>query len=239
MPTRHTSVRRATAVALTAMAAIAAGGVASAQIPGENRATQVFPVDDRRVQLAVQGPDAATGSVSGSIQNNTDSNLTCTGVDGSPAGTVTRDTIVAQSVDFYAKFPYSPLQPFTLVVQGPGFDDQVFDLGSAVGFAPASLAQMLWPDLAAMSPIAQSYDAARLAGQAVSMGTSLSVPARTSQPFTVQLPRPSVGGWQDFSTGVFVTCVLEGQRYVFHGYENGRPAVIPDPSGDTGRFPGS
>lgn len=240
MPSRPMSVgRAAAAAALAAAAAFATGGVASAQIPGENRSTQVFPVDDRRIQLAISGPDTAAGTVSGSIQNNTDSNLNCTGIDGSPAGTVTRDTIVARSVDFYARFPYSPLEPFTLGVQGPGFDDQTFDLGSAVGAAPASLADMLWPDLAAIAPISQSYDEARLAGQAVPIGDTISVPARTSQPFTVQLPRPSAGGWQDFSTGVFVTCVLDGQRYVFHGYENGRPAVIPDPTGNAGRFPGS
>ena len=240
MPSRHKAVRRAAAVALTATAVFATGGVANAQIPGENRAMQVFPVDDRRIQLVVDGPDAS-GSVSGSIQNNTDGNLNCTGVDGSPAGTVTRDTIVARSVDFYAQFPYSPLAPFEIDVEAPVGDlgETAFDLGSAVGSAPASLADMLWPDLAAIMPIAQEYDEARLAGQAVTMGNTISVPARTSETFTVQLPRPSAGERQDFGTGVFVTCVLDGQRYVFHGYENGRPAVIPDPTGDAGRFPGS
>jgi len=238
MPTRHTAVRRAAAVTMTAAAVLATGGVANAQIPGENRAMEVFPVDDKRIQLAVGGPDE-NGAVSGSIQNNTDGNLNCTGIDGGPAGTVTRDTIVARSVDFYAQFPYSPLAPFELNVSGIGDMDTAFDLGSAVGSAPASLADMMWPDLAAMLPIAQEYDEARLAGQAVTMGDTISGDARTSRTFTVQLPRPSAGAREDFSTGVFVTCVLEGQRYVFHGYENGRPAVIPDPTGDAGRFPGS
>lgn len=239
MPFRHKAVTRAAAVTLTAAAVLATGGVANAQIPGQNRPMEVFPVDDRRIQLAIGGPSAA-GVASGSIQNNTDSDLSCTGVDGSPVGTVTRDTIVARSVDFYAQYPYSPLAPFELDVSAPGMDlDTAFDLGSAVGSAPASLADMLWPDLAAMLPIAQEYDEARLAGQAVTMGDTITIPAREVDTFTVQLPRPSAGERQDFSTGVFVTCTLEDQRYVFHAYENGRPAVIPDPSGDAGRFPGS
>lgn len=238
MPTRQKSVRRAAAVTLTAAAVLATGGVANAQIPGENRAMEVFPVDDRRVQLAIGGPDAE-GYVSGSIQNNTSNDLTCTGINGSPAGTVTRDTVVAQSVDFYAQFPYSPLRPIDIDVDAPGFDGMEMDLGSAVGSAPASLADLLWPDYAAMVPIAQAYDEARLAGQAVPIADTINVDARTSETFTVQLPRPSAGERQDFSTGVFMTCVLDGQRYVFHGYENGRPAVIPDPAGNAGRFPGS
>ncbi|WP_430332899.1 hypothetical protein [Rhodococcus sp. ACT016] len=228
--------RRIAVTALAAAAALATGaGVASAQIPGETRPTTVFPVDDHRIQLAVDGPNVSTGTVSGSIQNNTDSNLTCTGLDGGPAGTVTRDTIVARSVDFHAEFPYSPLAPMDITVQGG--DSQQFGLGSAAG-AAGSMAGLLWPDLAALNVISAEYDEARLAGQVGKMATSVTIPARTSQPFTVNLDRASVGGWTDFSTGVFLTCVLDGQRYVFHGYENGRPAHLPEADGGT-RFLGS
>ncbi|QCQ91030.1 hypothetical protein [Rhodococcus sp. SGAir0479] len=229
---------RIAVTALAAAAAVAAGaGVASAQIPGETRVTTVFPVDDHRIQLAVDGPNLSTGTVSGSIQNNTDSNLTCTGLDGGPAGTVTRDTIVARSVDFHARFPYSPLAPLRIGAQGPGVSDSEFGLGSLAG-AAGSLAGMLWPDLAALEPITAEYDQARLAGQVGKMATSVTVPARTSQPFTVNLDRPSAGTRTDFGTGVFLTCVLDGQRYVFHGYENGRPADLPEADGNT-RFLGS
>ncbi|MCL2533070.1 MAG: hypothetical protein FWE39_02800 [Nocardiaceae bacterium] len=229
--------RRIAVTALAAAAALATGaGVASAQIPGETRPTTVFPVDDHRIQLAVDGPNLSTGTVSGSIQNNTDSNLTCTGLDGGPAGTVTRDTIVARSVDFHAQFPYSPLAPMDITVQGG--DSQQFGLGSVAG-AAGSMAGLLWPDLAALNVISAEYDEARLAGQVGKMGTSVNVPARTSQPFTVNLDRASVGGWTDFSAGVFLTCVLDGQRYVFHGYENGRPAHLPEAAGGGTRFLGS
>lgn len=230
---------RIAAVAVAAVAVAATGGgIAAAEIPGETRPTTVFPIDDQRVQLAIDGPNLATGVVSGSIQNNTDSALTCTGVDGGPAGTVTPDHVVARSVDFYANYPYSPLAPLTIGVQGATGPDP-FGLGSVTGLVPGSLSELFWPDLAAIGVISTAYDEARVDGQVGVTGTSVSVPARTSQPFNVQLQRASSGGWQDFSTGIMVTCVLEGQRYVFHGYENGRPAKLPESSGNAGRFTGS
>lgn len=231
---------RITVAALAAAAVMATGvGSAAAQIPGETRVTEVFPVDDQRVQLAIDGPNLTDGTVSGSIQNNTDSPLSCKGIGTGPAGTVTPDTIVARSVDFYAQFPYSPLAPLLIDVQGPGFDDQNFDLGSIAGLTPGSVSQRLWPDLAAMQVISDSYDEARLAGHVGRTLPTVTVPARTSQPLKVQLDRPSAGTWQDFNTGIMLTCVLDGQRYVFHGYENGRPANLPKPNSDLGRFPGS
>ena len=104
---------------------------------------------------------------------------------------------------------------------------------------PGSVSQRLWPDLAAMQVISDSYDEARLAGHVGKTLPTVTVPARTSQPLKVQLDRPSAGTWQDFNTGIMLTCVLDGQRYVFHGYENGRPANLPKPNSDLGRFPGS
>lgn len=234
------SASRITAAAVAAVAVAATGaGAAAADIPGEYRVTEVFPVDDQRIQLAIDGPNLANGTVSGSVQNNTGSPLTCKGIAGGPAGTVVPDHIVARSVDFYAQFPYSPLAPLVIGVDGPGFDDQQFELGSVAALAPGSLAEMLWPDLAALQVISSSYDEARLGGHVGTTGTSMTVPARESEPFTVQLGNPSAGGWQDFNTGIMLTCVLEEQRYVFHGYENGRPADLPEPSGETGRFTGS
>ena len=71
---------RITVAALAAAAVMATGvGSAAAQIPGETRVTEVFPVDDQRVQLAIDGPNLTDGTVSGSIQNNTDSPLSCKG----------------------------------------------------------------------------------------------------------------------------------------------------------------
>lgn len=231
-------VSRIAALAFAAVAVAATGGgVASADIPGETRATTVFPIDDQRIQLAIDGPNLANGTVSGSIQNNTDSALTCSGVDGGPAGSVVPDHIVARSVDFYAKYPYSPLMPLVIGVQGGDGPDPI-DLGSVTALAPGSLAELFWPDLAATQVIADSYDEARIAGQ-VGTAPTMTAAARSSEPFTVPLKPASTGGYQDFSTGIMLTCVLEGQRYVFHGYENGRPANLPEPSGEIGRFTGS
>lgn len=230
------------AAAVAAVAVAASGmGVANADIPGETRYAEVFPVDDQRVQIAIGGPDLSTGVVTANIQNNTDSALTCTGVAGGPAGTVTPDHIVARSVDFYAQYPYSPLAPLVINVQAPGAlgGPQVFELGSVAGLVPGSLAELVWPDLAALGVIGGVYDDARIRGQVGTTAASITVPARTSEPINVQLQQASAGGWQDFNTGMMLTCVLEGQRYVFHGYENGRPSNLPKPSGENGRFTGS
>lgn len=233
---------RIAAAGLAAVAVAATGsGIAAAEIPGEIRVTEVFPVDDQRIQLAIDGPNLANGTVGGTIQNDTDSALTCNGIDGGPAGTVTPDHIVARSVDFYAKYPYSPLVPLVIDVQAPSGlgGPQIFELGSVAGLVPGSLAELVWPDLAALNVLSGVYDDARLAGQVGTMPAAITVPGRTSQPFNVNLGQASAGGWTDYNTGIMVTCVLEGQRYVFHGYENGRPKNLPEPSGQNGRFTGS
>ena len=54
---------RITVAALAAAAVMATGvGSAAAQIPGETRVTEVFPVDDQRVQLAIDGPNLTDGN---------------------------------------------------------------------------------------------------------------------------------------------------------------------------------
>lgn len=239
--------RAALSVVAGAALVASAHGVAAGLIPGEYRVAEVFPVDDQRVQVAVQSPDLEAGTVSGSVQNNTDDELICTGVRDEVTGTVgaaataTRADIVARSVDFLAEYPYSPLAPLVINVEAPSGmgGPQIVDLGSVTGMVPGSLAEGFWPDLAAMSVIGQLYDEARMHGQVGRTGSTITVPARTSEPFTVDLEQASAGGHHSFEAGVMLTCEMGPQRYVFHGYENGRPSHLPKPTGETGRFSGS
>lgn len=239
-------VSRMAALTFAAVAVAATGGgVASADIPGETRATTVFPIDNREVQLAVNAPNLANGTVTATIQNNTDNALACKGLDEpvpagtkGPAGTVVPDHIVARSVDFYSQYPYSPLLPLPVIVKG-ATSPEPFGLGSVTALAPGSLAELFWPDLGALKVITDSYDEARIKGQVGVTPNVVNVPARTSQNVIVPLEPASAGGFQNYSTGIMLTCELKGQRYVFHGYQNGRPANLPEPSDEIGRFTGS
>ncbi|AWH93158.1 hypothetical protein [Dietzia lutea] len=215
---------------------IATTGVASAQIPGQNVPAQVFPVDDTSIQLAVNEPNIETGAVSITIQNNTANALTCTGIGGGPAATVTRDEIVALGVDHWARYPYAPFQDLEIDLQLPSSgsislpipdlpDQMDVDLGSVTGLLPGSLGELFWPEIGNAAEIGTAYGQARRAGQVAVLGDSFTVPANTARTVTGELGVLSQGERQDFSAGAIATCVVDGQRYIFAGYENGRPDI--------------
>lgn len=232
-------VRRAAATVAASAAVIVTGGVASAQIPGQNVPAQVFPVDDTSIQLAVNSPNIETGAVSITMQNETDSAITCTGIDGGPAATVTRDEIVALGVDHWARYPYAPFQDLEFDLETPSLGSISLPipdlpprldvgLGSVTGMLPGSVGDLFWPEVGYAAEIGSAYGEARRAGQVAVLGDSFTVPANTSQTVTGQLGALSQGVRQDFSAGVIATCVVDGQRYIFAGYENGRPDIGRD-----------
>ncbi|MFL0577756.1 hypothetical protein [Dietzia sp. 179-F 9C3 NHS] len=208
-------------LAVSGAVAMAAAPVVGAQIPGDNPRTWVFPVDDTRIQLAVDAPDLETGQVNVTMQNNTGQNLTCQGLDGTAAATVTTAEVVARSVDFYTHYPHSEFADLNVraSVLFTTIDEDI-PLGSVVDMVPGSAAGMINPEWGALGEINREFADARLAGRYGPMANSITIPAQTAQQASVQLHRPSAGTWQDFQTGVFATCVIDGQRYVFHAYQD-------------------
>lgn len=217
----HGTMTRAIALGAAAAATVAAVPFAAAQIPGYNPRSWVFPVDDTRIQMAVDAPDLETGRVNVTIQNNTAQNLTCQGLEGTSAATVTNAEVVARSVDFYTQYPHSEFADLNIYasVLFTTIDEDI-PLGSVVDLVPGSAAGMVNPEWGALGEVSGAFSAARLAGQYGPMATSITVPGQSAQQYSVQLHRPSSGTWQDFQTGVFATCVIDGQRYVFHAYED-------------------
>ncbi|MBB1029535.1 hypothetical protein G6027_01235 [Dietzia sp. SLG310A2-38A2] len=213
--TWHPSARFA-ALGIAAAFAVAAAPAATAQIPGNNPRTTVFPVDDPRVQIAVDPLDPGTGTVRVVVQNNTSSNISCTGLDGGPAATVTTAEVVARSVDFYTQYPQSGIAD--LVLQIPEIGDQVIPLGSVADQA-GSLGEFINPEWQALSETGEVFQQARLAGHYGVIPSPLAIPAEQATERVVRLDHPSEGQRVDFQTGVFLTCVLSGQRYAFHAYE--------------------
>lgn len=230
---------RFAAFSIAAALAVATAPAASAQLPGVDNNTQVFPVDDDRISIAVDEPDLGAGTVGVTVQNNTDQALTCTGINGGHAGTVTTAEIAAKSVDFYTEFPNSELSPIDVEVDVPSLiagsvgdiaGDFAIDLGSIVGLVPGSAAGLVYPEQGALADIGGDFAQSRLDGHYGPMGQSLAVPAQTAQPFTVELGQTSRGERQDFHAAVVLTCELDGQRYIFHGYQ-GEPPVRTGGSG--------
>lgn len=239
MSTASKTVRRAAAAVAASAAVIVTGGVASAQIPGQNVPAQVFPVDDQSIQLAVNSPNIETGAVSITMQNNTGSAITCTGIGGGPAATVTRDEVVALGVDHWARYPYAPFQDLEFDLQMPSLGSISLPipdlppqldigLGSVTGLLPGSLGDMFWPEVGYAAEVGTAYGEARRAGQVAVLGASFTVPANTSVTVTGQLGDLSRGERQPFSAGAIATCVVDGQRYIFAGYEDGRPDIGRD-----------
>lgn len=223
---------RFAAFSIAAALAVATAPVASAQLPGVDNNTQVFPVDDTRILIAVDEPELEAGTVGVTVQNNTDQALTCTGINGGQAGAVTTAEIAAKSVDFYAEFPNSDLSPIDIDLDVPSLlagsvgdlgDDLAIDLGSIVGMVPGSAAGLVYPEQGALADIGGDFSQARLGGQYGPMGQSLSIPAQTAQPYTVELGQTSRGERQEFQAAAVLTCELNGQRYIFHGYQGGEP----------------
>ena len=229
---------RIAALGIAAAFVAATAPAASAQLPGVDNNTQVFPVDDDRILVAVEEPDLEAGIVGVTIQNNTDEALTCSGIDGGSAATVTTAEIAAKSVEFYRQFPNSELSPIDIDVSVPSAlagsvgdlgDDLAIDLGSIVGMVPGSAAGLVYPEQGALADIGGDFTQSRLNGHHGPMGQTLNIPAQTAEPFTVELEQTSRGDRQEFHAAVVMTCELGGQRYIFHGYQGDEP-----PAADTG-----
>ncbi|GAA3511443.1 hypothetical protein [Dietzia aurantiaca] len=225
---------RLAALGIAAATAVAVAPIASAQLPGVDNNTQVFPVDDERILIAVDEPDLEAGTVGVTVQNNTAQALACTGIDGGQAGAVTTAEVAAKSVDFYARFPNSTLSPIDVEVDVPGAiagsvgdlgDGFQIDLGSITGMIPGSAAGLVNEEWGALGEISGDFTQSRLNGQYGAMGASLSIPALTAQPYTVELGQTSRGERPAFQAAVVLTCVLGGQRYIFHGYNGDAPVL--------------
>lgn len=229
--TWHPSARFA-ALGLAAAFAVAAAPAATAQIPGNNPRTTVFPVDDTRIQLAVDPVDLATGTVRLIMQNNTAATLTCTGIDGGPAATVTTAEVVARSVDFYTQYPQSQLANLTLNLPSAAGGAQTIPIGS-VQTELGSAAEFMNPEWAALSASGEALEQARLAGHYGVAGTNISIPASQAFEQVVRLEHPVEGTRANFQTGVFMTCAVGGQRFAFHAYERDQKPVY-GPGGSTG-----
>lgn len=233
----RTWVRSSRIAALGIAAALTAATVpvASAQLPGVDNNTQVFPVSDTRILINVDEPDLDAGTVGVAIQNNTDETITCTGIDGGQAATVTTAEIAAKSVDFYSRFPHSTLNPIDIDVTVPSLisgsvgdflpADAAIDLGSVVGMFPGSSAGLLDAEWGALAEIGGEFNQSRLDGHHGPMGQNLTLQQLSTQEFTVALGETSQGERQTFHAAVVMTCVFAGQRYIFHGYQGEPPAI--------------
>lgn len=220
------------ALGLAALFTFGATPVAGAQIPGNNPRTTVFPVDDERIEIAVEGLDADAGTVRVAIQNNTASAVTCTGLGGGPAATVSAAEVVARSVDYYTRYPQSEFADLTLQI--PQIGDQTIPLGSITDQA-GSLGEFMNPEWGVLADSGDALARARLAGQYGVIASGLTLPANQAVERLVRLDHPSEGERADFQTGVFMTCQLGGQRYAFHAYEDDvRPAYGAPATGSLG-----
>ena len=107
---------------------------------------------------------------------------------------MTSAEVVARSVDFYTQYPHSELADLNINarVLFTTINEDIA-LGSVVGLVPGSAATMVNPEWGALNEVGGAFSAARLAGQYGAMSTSITVPARTAQQYSVQLEHPSAG----------------------------------------------
>lgn len=228
-------------VGTAAAAVLATASVASAQLPGVDNTTMVFPVDDQRIQIAVEPADIENGTVAVTVQNNTSQAITCQGREGAAAGAATPATITARSVDFYENFPHSEIADLEVGIQAPSavsgsinLDDLSFNLGSIQALIPGSAAGMYDPEWGALGEIGGEFSQARRDGHVGYTGNTLTLPANQATPMTINLGHTSRGERQEFQAGFFMTCEFEGQRYVFYGYEGDVEPVLEDDEAATG-----
>lgn len=234
-----TKSARVLTIGCSAALVLAAAPVASAQIqpmqlPGVDSTTEVFPVDNTDIQVQVDSPDQENGTVGVSLINNTDADVTCTGIDGAAAGTVTTAPLVAKAVDFYAQHPHGDLSDLTIEFTGAiagSFDDVAFDLGSVVGLFPGSVAEVMNSEWAALAEIGEGFSQARLDGHFGETGNSFDIPAEDGTELSIDLEHTSQGEREEFQAGFFMTCELDDQRYVFHGFDGDAPVSGGNGSG--------
>lgn len=216
--------------------------VSSAQIPGiDPSADTVISDAQGLVTVQVNSPNLTNGTVSGQIINKSASTITCNGFPTTsqadsantrtPGLVATRSQIVADSLDYYAKFPYKS-DPM-VAVDAPVIGMINVDLGSVSGLVPPFAANLIWPDAGARANIGAAVTDARIAGELGTQST-ISIPANNGTVgYTVQLGRPSNGNRSQFSAGVFLACEISGKKHVFGGFENGQR---PGPSGSLGEI---
>lgn len=240
---RTTVVAAAAAVVVAAAPAVSAQDVRPYQLPGVDNTTEVLPIDDDRIQVAVDPVDVGAGTVGVTIQNNTAENITCQGRDGAAAGALTPAEVTARAVDFYERYPNTELADFEVGLAGTGIiagsvnglaPDLQFDLGSAAGLLPGSAAGLYNTEWAALAEIGGQFSQGRLDGQVGYTPNEVTLPARQATPFTVPLEHTSQGERADFQAGFFMTCALDSQRYVFHGFEGDVRPVIDAPDSGLG-----
>lgn len=210
------------AALVVAAAPAASADIQPMQLPGVDSTTEVFPIDSGDISVGVASPDIDNGTVEVTVTNNTEEALQCTGMDGASAGTVAPAALVAKAVDFYATFPHGDLSDIEISFSGAvgSFDDIEFDLGSAVGLFPGSVAGMINSEWGALADLGADFNQARLVGHIGETGNSFEIPAEESTELNVALGQTSSGERQDFHAGFYMTCELDDQRYVFHGFEN-------------------
>lgn len=227
MPRTWVPSSRYAALGIAAALVVAAAPAASAQLPGVDNTTQVFPLDDDRISIVVEPVDLEAGTVTVFIQNNSTSPLTCTGLDDGPAATVTTAGVVSQAIDFYTEFPHVELSDIDISFPsalGSIADAPEVGVGSIQGLIPGSAQGFINPAWAAGNATQAALTEARLAGQYAPLGTTLTFPAGSAREIDATLQHPSAGVRADFQAAAILTCVLAGQRFVFHAYEgNERP----------------
>ena len=233
-----TVVTAVAAMAVAAAPTVSAQDVRPYQLPGVDNTTEVFPIDDDRIQVAVDPVDVEAGTVGVTIQNNTTAAISCQGREGAAAGTLTPAEVTARAVDFYEQYPNTELADFKVGLTGTGIvsgsinaiaPDLQFDLGSAAALLPGSAAELYNSEWGALAEIGEKFSQARLAGQVGYTPNAVTLPAQQATPFTVDLEHTSQGEREDFQAGFFMTCVLDNQRYVFHGFEGDVRPVIDAP----------
>ena len=231
--TWHASARIAALGVAAAFVAAAAPAV-NAQVPGDNPRTTVYPVDDTRIQLFVEPLDIEAGTVRVVVQNNTASNLNCTGIDGGPAATIAPAEVVARSIDYYTQYPLSELADLVLVLPSAAGGNQNIGLGS-VQAQVGSLAEFMNPEWDMLNQNSAALDQARLGGQYGALPSTIAVPSLGAFERVVRLDNPVQGAREDFQTGAIMSCTISGQRYVFHAYEGGvKPAYETRATGSLG-----
>ncbi|KAA0917288.1 hypothetical protein [Dietzia sp. ANT_WB102] len=244
MPISRTLGRLAATAAILSVAG--SGAVASAQLPGVPPGRSVVVVDDTTVQIAVDAPDLTAGTVGVSLQNNSATTITCSGMRGETAdsmtrgGTVTTAEIVARTVDYYAKHlhTYDGVLPVNVGSGATNMGIKV-GLGSVTDLIPGSLTGGLRPEFGEAGRLGELYTEARLNGL-VGPVSSVSIPARSGTTLSVVLGHSSTGERPaDFRPAAVFACQRGGQDYLYSGYFGEDTPSIPlgsIASAETGRF---
>lgn len=244
MPISRTLGRFAAGVAILSIAG--SGAVASAQLPGVTPGKTVVIVDDTTVQIAVDAPNLAAGTVGLSLQNNSAATITCNGMRGEASGSMTRGgtvttaEIVARTVDYYADHlhTYDGALPVNV---GSGATNMAINvgLGSVTDLIPGSLIGGLRPEFGEAGRLGELYTEARLNGL-VGPVASVSIPARSGTTLSVALGHSSTGERPlDFRPAAVFACQRDGQDYLYSGYFGEDTPSIPlgsIASAETGRF---